>query len=79
MPVTQSAKKALRRDRRREEFNKPIQSRLRTALIQAREDPNPENISNAYSVIDRAAKTNVIHKNKAARLKSKLRTQKSRV
>ncbi len=72
MPVTPSAKKALRRDRRREEVNKPIRSKMRTALQRALEEPTSEHVSVAYSAIDRAAKSHVIHKNKAARLKSQL-------
>ena len=72
MPVTQSAKKALRRDKRRENRNKPVLSKIRSALRQAREDPTKKHLSAAYSAIDRAAKNHIIHKNKAARLKSRL-------
>lgn len=72
MPVTTSAKKALRRDQRRESINRLIRSRLHSIMLQASEDPSLENISAAHSVIDRAAKKNVIHKNKASRLKSQV-------
>lgn len=72
MPVTASAKKALRRDRRRTAVNLTIRSQIRTLRIQALQEPSPEHVAAVFSVIDRAAKKQVIHKNKAARLKSRL-------
>ena len=72
MPVTRSAKKALRRDQRRRVVNLRIKKKMRSALKKAKEKPTKENLAAAYSAIDRAAKKKVIHKNKAARLKSRL-------
>lgn len=72
MPVTKSAKKALRRDFRRGEVNKPIRARMRQLLRIAFTEPTAENIAAAYSGIDRAVKKHVIHANRAARLKSRL-------
>lgn len=72
MPVTVSAKKALRRDQRKTIINRRIQSRLKEALKQARENPTKKHLSQAASIIDQAAKKRVIHPNKAARLKSRL-------
>lgn len=72
MPVLPSAKKALRRDQRRESINKPVRSRMKKALRQAREKPTKKNSDAAYSAVDRAAKKGVIHSNKAARIKSRL-------
>jgi len=72
MPVTKSAKKALRVDRRRTVVNRKIREKLRVALKEARQDLSKTNIEKAQSVLDRAAKKNVIHKNKASRLKSRL-------
>lgn len=45
---------------------------LRQAVKAARKQPTVKTVALAYSRIDRAAKKGVIHKNKAARLKSKL-------
>jgi small subunit ribosomal protein S20 len=73
MPVTTSAKKALRRDKRRTLINKPVRSKMKSAIQKTNEDPNPENISAAYSAIDRASKKRVIHANKADRIKSRLK------
>jgi small subunit ribosomal protein S20 len=72
MPVTKSAKKALRRDIQRESVNKPIRTRMRKFVRVALDEPSSENIAAAYSSVDRAAKKKVIHANRAARLKSRL-------
>ncbi len=72
MPITSSAKKALRKDRRRADINKPKRTKVRLALRTAKETQSLEHVSQAHSVIDRAAKTGVIHQNTASRLKSRL-------
>ncbi len=72
MPVIDSSRKALRRDNRRTAINKPIRSRMKRLIREAQSDPNKDNLSLAYSAIDRAAKKKVIHKNAASRLKSGL-------
>ena len=72
MPLTKSAIKALRRDKRRTEINKPIKSLYKRVVNQCYKSPSLENIKRAYSILDKTAKKGVIHKNKAGRLKSKL-------
>lgn len=72
MPITKSATKALRQDRKRASLNKPVRSHIKTASDAFKAKPSTGLLSEAFSAIDRAAKTNIIHKNKAARLKSKL-------
>lgn len=72
MPLTQSAKKALRRDKRRTLVNLRIKKKMKTAIRSARERPTKKNLTLAYSALDRAVKKHVIHRKKAARLKSRL-------
>ncbi len=72
MPILSSAKKALRRDRRRAAFNLSLRSKIGSLRLKALENPTAENIAASFSAIDRGAKRHVIHKNKAARLKSRL-------
>jgi len=72
MPVTKSAKKALRKDQRREVINQRIRRQLKQILKQVRVKPTKKLLSQAAKTIDRAAKKKVIHPNKAARLKSRL-------
>ena len=72
MPVTQSAKKALRRDRRRTVVNIRIKRKLKSALKKMRSQPSVDNLKTAYQNLDRAAKKKYIHQKKASRLKSRL-------
>ncbi|MDP3955523.1 MAG: 30S ribosomal protein S20 [bacterium] len=72
MPQTKSAKKALRKDRKREAVNKKTTGQYKKALKQARKKPDKEALRQASSLLDRAAKKGILHKNKAARLKSRL-------
>jgi len=72
MPVIKSAKKKLRQDRKREKNNNKLRMLLKKALKTARKTASKENVSKATKVIDKLAKKHLIHKNKAARLKSSL-------
>ena len=72
MPVTKTAKRALRGSRAKEIVNKLTISNLEAAIRQARKAKSSEKVIKAISLADRAAKRKVIHKNKAARIKSQL-------
>lgn len=72
MPLTQSAIKAFHRDRRRRKTNLLTQKKAHQSVKKARKRPTRIAIASAVRFLDRAAKKKVIHKNKAARLKSRL-------
>jgi ribosomal protein S20 len=72
MPVSKSAAKALRGSKRKTATNKPIRSRFKKTVKSMREKPSASNLSQAFSALDRAAKKNVIKKQKANRLKQRL-------
>ena len=72
MPVTKTAKRALRSSARKALVNKLILKKLEVAVRLAKRTKSPEKIKLATSLTDRAAKKNAIHKNKAARIKSVL-------
>jgi len=72
MPVTKTAKRALRSSQRKEIVNKIILSKLEIAIKKAKKTKSKKDIANASSLADRASKKNRIHKNKAARIKSAL-------
>jgi small subunit ribosomal protein S20 len=72
MPVTTTAKRALRGSKKKESVNKIILGKLGVAVRVARKSKTAEKIIKAVSLTDRAAKKKVIHKNKAARIKSQL-------
>ncbi len=72
MPITKSALKALRQQKRRTASNKPIRTRVKTASDTYKASPTLATLSETFSALDRAAKKHIMHKNKAARLKSRL-------
>jgi len=72
MPVIKSAKKKLRKDKKRELANKTLENLFKKAVKLAEKTPTEANVRKAIKVIDKTAKKNIIHKNKAARIKSKL-------
>lgn len=72
MPVTTTAKRALRGSKNKELVNKFIVKKLEFAIRVAKKAKNNEKVLTATSLTDRAAKKGVIHKNKAARIKSQL-------
>lgn len=72
MPVTKTAKRALRGSQKKESINKLIISRLEVAVRQAQKSKTTSKILEAISLTDKSAKKKVIHKNKAARMKSQL-------
>ena len=73
MPNIASAKKNMRKSRAAAVRNRAQRSALRTALKKARAESAPgESTALAVSLLDRAARKGLIHKNAAARQKSKL-------
>lgn len=72
MPVTKTAKRALRGSLRKAEVNKLLVSRMEIALRIAKKTEEEKEILKAVSLTDRLAKRKIIHKNKAARIKSRL-------
>ena len=78
MPNSPSAKKALRKSQKRRLVNRAQRSALRTDLKKARtaieEHPaeSADEVKAAMTHLDRSAGRGLIHKNKAARLKSRL-------
>ncbi len=72
MPVLKHAKKKLRQDKKRTVRNAKVKQLYKDSLKKARTQPTVEAIRHAVSAIDKATKKHLIHKNKAARLKSSL-------
>lgn len=72
MPIIKSAIKKLRKDKVRTARNKIKKEGLKTLIKKVRLSKTPENLQAVFSALDKAAKTNLIHKNKASRLKSRL-------
>ena len=79
MPNTKSAKKRLKQNQNQRSRNRAIRSNLRTHIRKVRAAVAAGNIEEAEQVfrlaaqrLDRAAGRSLIHKNHAARLKSRL-------
>ena len=73
MPNIKSAKKRVLVSKVRQERNKAAKSQLKTVMKQARADgATAEARLAAVKKLDKAAGKGLIHKNKAARLKSRL-------
>ena len=78
MPITKSAKKALRQSERRRKRNtqkkdayKELVKKMQKAVEAGKTDDARAMLPALYKAVDKAAKTRVIAKNKAARLKSR--------
>ncbi len=79
MPNIESAKKRMRQNVERRLRNRSAISRMRTAVKAFRKlveekklDEARQNLPAVYAVIDRTARNGVIHRNTAARYKSRL-------
>jgi len=72
MPVTKTAKRALRSSHRKEAINKRLTTRLEIAIRQAKLKKTAQSVQLAASLADRAAKKGIIHRRRAARIKSRL-------
>jgi len=76
VPNLRSSKKRLRHSLKTRMRNKAIRSQMRTAIKKVRQASDKaaaqEALQQAASVIDKSAKKRVIHKNMAARYKSRL-------
>lgn len=71
MPITTSAKKALRQSKSRREGNIAKANAYKDAIKKYKKTPSKDLLVLVYKTLDKAAKANVITKNKAARLKSR--------
>ncbi len=78
MPRIKSSIKDVRRARRRRLVNRSAVSRLKSAIRSVRSaapEQKAEKLKAAYSIIDRAAGKGFVHRNLAARHKSRLSKQ----
>lgn len=82
MPITKSAHKALRKSKRLYAVNQKKKTELKAVLKSFQKLVEQNKLKDAktqlkivYQKLDKAAKTNLIKKNKASRLKSRLTAQ----
>lgn len=80
MPVTKTAKRALRGSQKKAQMNSVVLAQLEKAIRSAKKLKTEAKVRAAISIADKAAKKKTIHQNKAARIKktlTKLLSQKS--
>lgn len=72
MPIIKSAKKKLKQDHKKHAQNKRFIVSYKNAIKKIQHKDTKMSIQKVYSSLDKAVKKGIIHKNKAARLKSRL-------
>lgn len=72
MPVTKTAKRALRASSKKQKVNTTLVAKLEIALRTAKKTNNEKDVKKAVSLTDRASKKKIIHANKAGRIKKML-------
>ena len=72
MPISQSAKKSLRKSVKNHKSNLGVKNKLKLTLKLFLAKPNEDGLKSAHSMLDKAKKLGLIHKNKVARVKSQL-------
>jgi small subunit ribosomal protein S20 len=79
MPIIKSAKKRVKQSTKRQNRNYPLRSEMKTyikkfllAVKEGKKEEAEKLLQKTYKIIDTAAKKNIIHKNNAARKKSRL-------
>lgn len=79
MPITSSAKKALRQNIRRKKRNlvykkkmKSLIKEIRTLALEKKTEEAKKLLPEVYKILDKSAKENIIKKNTASRKKSRL-------
>jgi len=72
MPIIKSAKKALRQTKRRTKINRRTKDVVKKTIKAFKKKPTLETLKKVTSEIDKAVKKNILHRNKANRLKSQL-------
>ncbi|OGC96879.1 hypothetical protein A3H89_00075 [Candidatus Amesbacteria bacterium RIFCSPLOWO2_02_FULL_48_11] len=72
MPITKGAIRKLRADKRKKEANLRVRVVLSETIRNMRKKSTAVNLKKVFKAIDKAAKRGIVHKNKAARIKSRL-------
>ena len=70
MPISLSAKKSLRKSLKNHKDNVSFKNKLKDEIKAFLAKPTQDGLKTVYSIVDKAVKKNIFHKNKADRLKS---------
>lgn len=72
MPITKSAIKKQRVDKKRAKVNEPIKGSVKASIKEAKSNPSSATIAKFYGAIDHAVAKKLVSKRTAGRLKSRL-------
>ncbi len=76
MPIIKSARDKMRKDKKKTKSNNEYRNKLKRAVQSVRKAATPKEkgklLSSIFTLIDKAGKKGVLHKNKANRLKSRI-------
>lgn len=72
MPITKSAKKKHKQDKKRHLVNLKQKEKAKDAIISFKKRPTAGELTKLFSTLDISSKKKIFHPNKAARLKSRL-------
>jgi ribosomal protein S20 len=72
MPLTKRAIKKMYHDRKRTKTRAKTEEMLRALVKTMRKKPSQKTLTSVFSALDKAAKTRIIHPNRANRLKARL-------
>ena len=72
MPISRSAKKSLRKSIKNRKVNLSLKNKFKEAVKKFLASPKANEVSKVQSVLDKAVKKGVLHKNKVARIKSQI-------
>ncbi len=72
MPIIKSAKKKLKQDRKKSARNARYTHTYKQIIKKLKKGDKKITVDSAYSIIDKIARKKIIHRHKAARLKSQI-------
>ncbi len=72
MPISASSKKSLRQSIKNRKSNLLIKNKYKELVKSFLSKPSAENMQAAQSILDKAVKKGILHKNKVARVKSQM-------
>ena len=75
MPISLSAKKSLRKSLKNNKENVLFKNKIKLTIKSFLAKPTAESFKEAVSIVDRAVKKGLYHKNKSSRLKAKFAKQ----
>lgn len=75
MPISLSAKKSLRKSLKNNKENVLFKTKLKLSVKKFLAKPTTDSFKEAVSIVDKAVKKGVFHKNKSSRLKAKFAKQ----